>query len=147
MYGSEGWAWQKKNESKINALEMRSLRSMCGVSRKDRCRNSDVRARCGLKDDVVTGVERAGARSSAHRDTWTKLFPLSLSIYIDNDICLFFFATNIGPPSRLLDDHVHSRCQCNARNSAAMNCLRKMMNAQGIASFLYRHHTCIELDD
>ncbi|GBP43973.1 hypothetical protein EVAR_27141_1 [Eumeta japonica] len=31
---------------------------MCGVSRKDRCRNSDVRARCGLKEDVVTRAER-----------------------------------------------------------------------------------------
>ncbi|GBP50991.1 hypothetical protein EVAR_37148_1 [Eumeta japonica] len=37
---------------------MRLLRSMCGVSRKDRCRNSDVRERCGLKGDVVTKVER-----------------------------------------------------------------------------------------
>ncbi|GBP82570.1 hypothetical protein EVAR_87816_1 [Eumeta japonica] len=44
MYGSESWVWQKKNESRINAVEMRSLRSMCGVSRKDRCRNSDVGA-------------------------------------------------------------------------------------------------------
>ncbi|GBP56939.1 hypothetical protein EVAR_33996_1 [Eumeta japonica] len=31
---------------------------MCGVSRKDRCRNSDIRKRCGLKEDVVTKVER-----------------------------------------------------------------------------------------
>ncbi|GBP57379.1 hypothetical protein EVAR_27410_1 [Eumeta japonica] len=30
-YGSEIWVWYKKNESKINAVEMRSLRSMCGV--------------------------------------------------------------------------------------------------------------------
>ncbi|GBP56564.1 hypothetical protein EVAR_80325_1 [Eumeta japonica] len=33
---------------------MRSLRSVCGVPRKDRCRNSDVRDRCGLKVDAVT---------------------------------------------------------------------------------------------
>ncbi|GBP35897.1 hypothetical protein EVAR_23146_1 [Eumeta japonica] len=31
---------------------------MCGVSSKDRCRNSDVRERGGLKEDVVTRVER-----------------------------------------------------------------------------------------
>ncbi|GBP05350.1 hypothetical protein EVAR_76777_1 [Eumeta japonica] len=37
---------------------MQSLRSMCGVSRKDRCRNRDVRERCGLKKDVVTREER-----------------------------------------------------------------------------------------
>ncbi|GBP22855.1 hypothetical protein EVAR_17209_1 [Eumeta japonica] len=34
------------------------LHSMCGVSQKDRCRNSDVRGRCGLKEDVVTAAIR-----------------------------------------------------------------------------------------
>ncbi|GBP73243.1 hypothetical protein EVAR_55009_1 [Eumeta japonica] len=58
MYGIESWVWQKKNESRINAVKMQSLRSM-GESRKDRYRNSDVRERCGLKVDVVTRVERA----------------------------------------------------------------------------------------
>ncbi|GBP81396.1 hypothetical protein EVAR_52658_1 [Eumeta japonica] len=53
------WVWQKKNESRVNAVEMQSLRSMCRVSRKDRRRNSDVRQRCGLKEDVMTRVERA----------------------------------------------------------------------------------------
>ncbi|GBP64352.1 hypothetical protein EVAR_14920_1 [Eumeta japonica] len=37
---------------------MRSLRSMCRVSPKDRCRDSDVRERCGLKKYVATRVER-----------------------------------------------------------------------------------------
>ncbi|GBP77690.1 hypothetical protein EVAR_60402_1 [Eumeta japonica] len=37
---------------------MRSLRDMCGVSRKDRCRKSGIRERCGLKGGVVTRVER-----------------------------------------------------------------------------------------
>ncbi|GBP58696.1 hypothetical protein EVAR_97099_1 [Eumeta japonica] len=57
-YGNESWVWQKKNESRISAVEMRSLRSMCEVSRKDICRNSDVKERCGFKEDVVTRVER-----------------------------------------------------------------------------------------
>ncbi|GBP80523.1 hypothetical protein EVAR_63273_1 [Eumeta japonica] len=47
----------KRNESRTIAVKMRSLRSMCGVSRKDRCRNSDIKV-CGLKEDVVTRVER-----------------------------------------------------------------------------------------
>ncbi|GBP28611.1 hypothetical protein EVAR_85810_1 [Eumeta japonica] len=58
MYDSENWAWQKKNESRINAVEMLSLHNRCRVSRKDRCRNSDVRERCGLKEDEVIRVER-----------------------------------------------------------------------------------------
>ncbi|GBP00841.1 hypothetical protein EVAR_69134_1 [Eumeta japonica] len=47
-----------KIESRINVTEMRSMHGMCGVSLKDRCRNSDVRERCGLQEDVVTRVER-----------------------------------------------------------------------------------------
>ncbi|GBP84324.1 hypothetical protein EVAR_61541_1 [Eumeta japonica] len=61
MYGSESWVGQKKNESRINAVEMRSLRSTCGVSRKDRYRNSDVREQCGIPHsalDIVTRAER-----------------------------------------------------------------------------------------
>ncbi|GBP52870.1 hypothetical protein EVAR_39034_1 [Eumeta japonica] len=42
---------------------MRSLRSMCGGSLKDRCRNSDVRERCGMKEDVVTRVGKGASRT------------------------------------------------------------------------------------
>ncbi|GBP84215.1 hypothetical protein EVAR_62231_1 [Eumeta japonica] len=45
---------------------MRSLRSMCGVSRKDRYGNSGVIERCGLKKDVVTKVERGRLRWFGH---------------------------------------------------------------------------------
>ncbi|GBP34556.1 hypothetical protein EVAR_85276_1 [Eumeta japonica] len=50
MYGS--WVLQKKSESRIKAVEMRSQRSMCGVSLKDRYNTSDVRRRCDLKENV-----------------------------------------------------------------------------------------------
>ncbi|GBP50011.1 hypothetical protein EVAR_46633_1 [Eumeta japonica] len=56
MYGSESWVWQKINESRVDVGKMRFLLNMCGVSLKDRCRNSTVRERCGLKD-VATRVE------------------------------------------------------------------------------------------
>ncbi|GBP56771.1 hypothetical protein EVAR_91423_1 [Eumeta japonica] len=45
---------------------MRSLRSKCEVCRKDRCRNSDVTERCGLKEDVVTRVEGDMSRWFGH---------------------------------------------------------------------------------
>ncbi|GBP34521.1 hypothetical protein EVAR_29918_1 [Eumeta japonica] len=67
--GSKSWVWQKKNESRINAEEMRSLRSVCGVSRKDRCRGSGVRGRSGLKEDVVTRVEMGMVRWFGHQET------------------------------------------------------------------------------
>lgn len=39
MYGSEGCVWQKKYESRINAVEMKALRSMIDVKLSDRIRN------------------------------------------------------------------------------------------------------------
>ncbi|GBP46058.1 hypothetical protein EVAR_41411_1 [Eumeta japonica] len=51
MYGSESWVWQKKNERRINAVEMLSLRNMCGVSRIDRCGNSNLKERVNLMED------------------------------------------------------------------------------------------------
>ncbi|GBP83131.1 hypothetical protein EVAR_90286_1 [Eumeta japonica] len=41
---------------------MRLLRSICGASRNDRYRSSDVKERCGLQEDVVTRVERGVLR-------------------------------------------------------------------------------------
>ncbi|GBP26638.1 hypothetical protein EVAR_18275_1 [Eumeta japonica] len=42
-YASAERVWQKKNERRINAVEMRSLCIMCGVSLKEKCKNIDVR--------------------------------------------------------------------------------------------------------
>ncbi|GBP46804.1 hypothetical protein EVAR_10772_1 [Eumeta japonica] len=39
---------------RINTVEMRYLRSTCGV---ETCRSSDVREPCGLEEDVLTRVE------------------------------------------------------------------------------------------
>lgn len=66
MYGSECWVWQKRNESRINAVEMRSLRSMCGLTLNDRIRNSVIREKCGLKEDIVTRIEKGMLRWFGH---------------------------------------------------------------------------------
>ena len=66
MYGSESWVWQKKHESRINAVEMRALRSMLEVKLSDRIRNSEIRKRCGLKEDVVTKIEKSMLRWFGH---------------------------------------------------------------------------------
>ena len=73
MYGSECWVRQAKHESRItythnitlvipeglgrdvpNAVDIRSLRSMCGVTFNDRLRNEVIRDRCGVIDVVKT---------------------------------------------------------------------------------------------
>ncbi|GBP45911.1 hypothetical protein EVAR_41212_1 [Eumeta japonica] len=47
----ESWVWRKKNESKINAMELKSLNHMCdGVILEDKCENIDRRERWGLTE-------------------------------------------------------------------------------------------------
>ncbi|GBP58007.1 hypothetical protein EVAR_32938_1 [Eumeta japonica] len=54
---------------------MRSLYSMCEVSRKDIGRNGDVRERSGWKEDVVTRAERVSEISSGFRLSGCHLAP------------------------------------------------------------------------
>ena len=43
LYGAETWATTKRQESRIEVNEMRMLRWMCGVTRKDNIRNEHIR--------------------------------------------------------------------------------------------------------
>lgn len=43
MYGSESWVMDRRTESKIQAMEMRYLRAVKGVTRKDKIRNEVIR--------------------------------------------------------------------------------------------------------
>lgn len=43
MYGAETWTIKKIQEKRLNVTEMRMLRWMCGVTRRDRVRNERVR--------------------------------------------------------------------------------------------------------
>ncbi|CAG4954309.1 unnamed protein product [Parnassius apollo] len=58
LYGSETWVCQKKHKSKLNVVEMRSIRKMCGVTLADRKRNEEIRNMAGLKDDLITKIDR-----------------------------------------------------------------------------------------
>ena len=49
LYGSETWTLQKRHRSKIQAMEMRYLRRIEGVSRLDRIPNEDIRRRLGVE--------------------------------------------------------------------------------------------------
>ena len=42
MYGSEAWGLRVEERRKLDVMEMRCLRSMCGVTRMDRLRNEVV---------------------------------------------------------------------------------------------------------
>ena len=49
LYGSETWTLQKRHRSKIQAMEMRYLRKVEGVTRLDRVSNEDIRRRLGIE--------------------------------------------------------------------------------------------------
>ena len=49
LYGSETWTLQKRHRSKIQAMEMRYLRKVEGVTRLDRALSEDIRRRLGVE--------------------------------------------------------------------------------------------------
>ena len=65
-YASETWAWQAGDMSRIQACEMRYLRAMCGVTRRDRIRNENVRMRSGMEESVAVKVGRGRLRWYGH---------------------------------------------------------------------------------
>ena len=62
MYGSETWVWQKRHRSRITACEMRYLRGVCGVTRRDCVRNEQVLEECGVKENVVQKMGKSALR-------------------------------------------------------------------------------------
>lgn len=65
MYGHEAWALNTKAKSKLEACEMRVLRLIRGVTRRDRRRNEEVRVELGV-ENVVELVERGQLRWYGH---------------------------------------------------------------------------------
>ncbi|GBP94201.1 hypothetical protein EVAR_69556_1 [Eumeta japonica] len=57
MYGSESWVWQKKNERRINAVEMRSLRSA-----EDPARRLQTRAQVYPVPHKIDGCQSTKAK-------------------------------------------------------------------------------------
>lgn len=43
VYGAETWSIKKAQERKLEVADMRIMRWMCGVTRKDRIRNDYIR--------------------------------------------------------------------------------------------------------
>ncbi|XP_050508941.1 uncharacterized protein LOC126886137 [Diabrotica virgifera virgifera] len=62
MYGTECWAVKKKEEQRMHVVEMRMLRWMSGVTKKDKIRNEYIRG--------SLGVAPIDAKMREHRLRW-----------------------------------------------------------------------------
>ena len=73
-YGHESWTLTKRTRSRVEAAEMRVLRLIEGVTRRDRIRNTEVRERLEV-DGVGTITERAQLRWFGHllRMSWDRI--------------------------------------------------------------------------
>ncbi len=57
LYGSETWNMVVAERRRSNVMEMRCLRSMCGVTQMDRVRNDEVRRRTWAVKDLAEQAE------------------------------------------------------------------------------------------
>ncbi len=64
LYGAETWNMGAAESKRLNVMEMRCLRSMCGVTRMDRVRNDDVRRRTGVVKKLAERAEQGVLRWS-----------------------------------------------------------------------------------
>ena len=53
MYDSETWSLNAKERNDLKVFEKKELRSMCGVSIRDRVRNVRIRERCGWEKRFI----------------------------------------------------------------------------------------------
>ena len=53
MNSSETWNLNAKEKNDLEVFEMKGLRSMCGMSIRDRVRNVRIRERCGWERELV----------------------------------------------------------------------------------------------
>nr|XP_027231092.1 uncharacterized protein LOC113822750 [Penaeus vannamei] len=62
LYGSETWPIKRVHEKKVNVAEMRMLRWMCGVTRKDKIRNDYIKG--------TVKVTEVSAKMQERRINW-----------------------------------------------------------------------------
>jgi hypothetical protein len=57
LHGAESWTCTKREESKIQAMEMKFLREIIGKTRRDRIRNDDIREQLKV-DNIKIDIEK-----------------------------------------------------------------------------------------
>ena len=68
MYGCEAWAIDRVVRRRVDVLEMKCLRNICGVRWFDRVSNVRVREMCGNKKSVVERAEEGVLKWFGHME-------------------------------------------------------------------------------
>ncbi len=58
LYGTETWNMGAAERKRLNVMEMRWLRSVCGVTRMDRVRNEEVRRSIMVVKELAERAEQ-----------------------------------------------------------------------------------------
>ena len=66
LYGAEAWGMRSAEKRKVNALEMKCLRSLVGVSRMDKVRNDEVRRRAAMERKLARKADQRVFRWFGH---------------------------------------------------------------------------------
>ena len=66
LYGAETWSLNVREKKRLNVMEMKCLRNICGVTIRDRIRNEEIRRRVGVESDLVGRVGRCVLRWFGH---------------------------------------------------------------------------------
>ena len=66
LYGAETWGLRESERKKLNVFEMRCLRSMIGVTRRDRVRNTVIRERTGVNVELSGRADESVLRWFGH---------------------------------------------------------------------------------
>ena len=68
VYGSESWSLSARDRSRLEVVEMKCLRSICGLRRVDRVRNEEIRRRCQMEVSISERVEQNVLRWFGHME-------------------------------------------------------------------------------
>ena len=66
LYGAETLALKESENKRLDVMEMRFLRSMCGLTRLDRIRNEEIIRRMGVQNKLSGRVENFVLRWFGH---------------------------------------------------------------------------------
>ena len=58
LYNAETWTLKEEHKRKLSVFEMSVLRRICGITRRDRRRNIDIKQDLGVTLDIVQRVQR-----------------------------------------------------------------------------------------